>query len=140
MATSAAASPFEIFLSGFRVSGLQVLRVHSFTSAFSPAAVLSHGVLLRVDEGDQAGDLLVGAIERRHAFLRAAVANHRTDLVAIDVGGHQLGSRQVGPALSSGCVAAVAEGAVLPEQSRALLDKACGITLALAGTASFGVG
>ena len=54
-----------------------------------PSSLSLRGFLLRVDESNQAGDLLVGAIERWHAFLRAPVANHRSDLVAINIRSHQ---------------------------------------------------
>jgi hypothetical protein len=46
-----------------------------------------HG-LLRVNESNQACDLLVRAIKSWHSFVWNTAANNRCDLLAIDVGSY----------------------------------------------------
>jgi hypothetical protein len=80
-------------------------------------------VLLGVDKGRQAGNLPIGKIEAWHALLRASLAYHGADLVAIDILGHHLGARKIRPALSAAGIPTVAKGAILLKDGASILDQ-----------------
>src|SRR6516165_12482315 len=106
MAVRTSARAFEIFLAGFDISSLEVRWVHAFAST---AASLTRSVLQFllpvVDERHQAGDFRVGMLEARHAFVGATIANDSADLFSVNVGSHQLRTREVGPAFTAASVA-----------------------------------
>lgn len=89
MTADATPSALEIFLSSRYVTCLEILRVDSLPTASFSTAPLREG-FLGVDESDQARNLVVRAIERRHSFLRAATTNYRCDFLAIHIRGYQL--------------------------------------------------
>ena len=82
MASDASALAFEVLLAGFHVSGLEIRYIHPL----SPA-LLSDRIPLRVNERHQAGNLLISAIEGRHAFVWPSVAHNRADLVPAHISG-----------------------------------------------------
>src|SRR5258706_13049194 len=89
VAGRASACTFEVSLSGFSISGLEVGDIHSLSSS----RFRERSVLLCVDKGHQAGDLLIGKFKAWHALVRAPVAGNRADLVSVHILGNQLRAR-----------------------------------------------
>jgi len=115
----------EVLLSGLDVSGLEIGGIHSFTSAAFRLRI----VLLRVDESYQGGDLLIGTIKGRHAFIGAPVADDGADLASIHIRPHQLGSCEIRPALSAASIATMTKGTVLSKKLGTALDQVWRVSL-----------
>jgi hypothetical protein len=109
----------EILFASLGISGLKIGHVHSLASPFSG----ERSVLLKVDKGSQAGNLLIGNVKAWHALVWASIAHNCADLVSAHVLGDQLGARKVGSALSAASVAAMTKGAILPEKKAPALDQ-----------------
>src|SRR5580658_840277 len=92
MAGDASAAPLEELLAGLNVAGLKVRGIDTFSSANAPASAgaRQRNVLLGVNKGCQAGNLLIRTIKGRHASVRPSIAHNRADLVSIHIRGHQL--------------------------------------------------
>src|SRR5262249_54957404 len=98
-----------------RVSGLQIGNIDSLSSTCASAPSSKSDVLLRVNEGNKAVDLVIGQFKVRHSFVSAAIANHRTNLVAVDIRCDQFLSGKFGTGFFAGCISSVTEPAVLTE-------------------------
>ncbi len=121
----AATRAIEVLAAGFDIAGLEIGDIN----ATAPTFVGESGVALRVDEGDEAGDLLVGERKWRHALVDATIANDRSDFVAARIFGDESGASEVGAGLSAAGIAAVTEGAGLLEEGFAVGDGGGGIGL-----------
>ena len=78
-------------------------------------------VLLGMDEGHQAGNLLIGIRSKRGMpFVGASIAHDGADLVSIYIRSHQLGPGEIRPGLSAARVAAMTKRAILPEKCASL--------------------
>src|SRR5579885_3831221 len=115
MAGCASSGALEISLAGLYVSSLQIFRIDAFAAARAPvsARAIQGVVLLGMDECRQAGNIRIGLVERRHAFVGAATAHHDSDLVSIHILRDQLRTRKVRAALSAARFAAVTKGTIL---------------------------
>src|SRR5579871_1756399 len=77
----ASARAIEILLAGLDVSCLKIGGVYAFASAISLASGACERIVLPcVDKRYEAGDLLVRAIKRWHAFVGAPVTHDCADL------------------------------------------------------------
>src|SRR5580658_166147 len=119
VAGCASSRAVEVLLPSFDVSGLEIGRIYPLASPFSSESV----VLLSVDKGHQAGNLLLRKVKAAHALRGTAIAHHRADLVSVDILSHELGSREIRPAFSAASVTAVTKGAILPEQGPSALHQ-----------------
>src|SRR5438094_2186813 len=104
MAAVTLGGAIKISLARFRISRNHVLNLIS-----EPGGCLLRLVMKKC--GDICNLRLVHG-EFRHAFLRAALQNHWTDLVAFFVMQYQHRANQIRSTLSAGPAAAVTEGAV----------------------------
>src|SRR5579864_547109 len=84
VASCTSSGAVEELFAGLNISGLEIADVDTFPSTFLSARV----VLLSVDEGHQAGNLVIGTVKARHAFVRAPVAHYGSDVVSVYVRGH----------------------------------------------------
>src|ERR1700728_1701474 len=121
MAGIAFAGTVEIRLAGLNRSGREALG-WNVVRIRTKARVQVEKVELRVEEGDEVGDLRWGERERRHALLRAAARDNRADLIAILIVAHDRGANQVRTA-SAGCILAMTGHAILLEGRAAALNR-----------------
>ena len=92
--SGASAGAVEVLFAGFGAPGLQVFGIHSLAAT----GFRERLSLLSVNEGHEALNLVIRAIKRGHTFVGAPVAYDGADLVAVGIGRHQFGARQVGSA------------------------------------------
>src|SRR5665213_1743663 len=105
----------EVLLSCLYVSGLQVGDLDA-----AAMTVIRLGLrLLRMDEGDQTRQFLIGKFEARHPFFRTPIPHDCVNCASRNILGHQFGLRQIWACLSALRIASMAEGAVLLEQCAA---------------------
>src|SRR5205807_3008751 len=78
MAGAASARPFEISLTRLSIARLEVRGIHSLASTLLRERI----VLLRMNEGHQTGNLLIGKFKAWHALVWASIARNRADLVS----------------------------------------------------------
>src|SRR5208282_5477261 len=76
----------EVLLAGSGISRLQVGDIDALASTFLRERVL----LLGMDKGHQAGDLVIGQGKVRHALVGASVADNSADLVSVHIFGDEL--------------------------------------------------
>jgi hypothetical protein len=92
MACGASASALEVPFASLGVSGLEVRGIYTFSSANAPASAdaRERNVLLGMNKGYQAGNLLIGTIKGRHAPVGPPIAYDGSDFVSIHVRRYQL--------------------------------------------------
>src|SRR5208282_3818393 len=112
VASGASPRTVEVLFTGLGVSSLEIGDIHALASAFVPQRV----VLLGMDKGHQAGNLLIGVVETWHFRAGASIADNGANLVSTYIGSHQLGSRQIQPTLSTASITAMTKRAISPEQ------------------------
>src|ERR1700730_11566551 len=103
----------EVLLTGLGVSSLEIGDVHPFTSANSSA---ERAILLSVDKGNQAGNLIIGTIKAWHAFVGASIAHDFANLVPVHILGHEVRSCEIRTTRSALRIAAVTKRTALPEE------------------------
>src|SRR5215469_1440730 len=118
----------EVLLASLSIAGLQIGRIDALASALAARTGGAHCILpLCMNERDQGGNLVIRAIKRRHALLKTAIAYNWADLVAVQIGCHQLGARQIRTTLASGCIASMTKRTILLKESFAFLNNFRGI-------------
>ena len=88
VAGGASARSVEVLLPRLNIASLQIGHGDAAAIAKPGLSLIS----LRVNEGDQTGDLRISEVELRHAFIRPPLAHNRADLVPADVCRDQLGT------------------------------------------------
>src|ERR1700685_491398 len=110
----------EILLARLNIAGLEIGCVNAFASTYFRVSGIT---LLGMDKGHQAGHLIVGKIEARHALVRTAISQPRADLVPARILSHQPGTREIRSTLAAARIAAVTKRTITPEKSAPALNQ-----------------
>src|SRR5579864_978612 len=118
MAVRTSARAVEELPPGVDISGLEIADIHTLPSTLFGERV----VLLGMDKSYQTRNLVIRKVKTRHAFVRASIAHHGTDVVSIHVRGHQLRTCKIRSTFTARSTAAMTKRAILPEKRFTLLD------------------
>src|ERR1700683_1744235 len=113
MAGCAPSRSVEILLTCLGVAGLEIGNVYALAST---GFCVSGIILLGMDKGRQTGNLLIGKIEAGLPLVRTSVSYDGADLVSACIFSHQSGTCEIRSTLATARIAAMAKGAISPEQ------------------------